>query len=125
MSDDLREREPQRVTADDPGPKGIRTDHAGTSASLASPTPPQPGSSSEPESRPGHTPEGDDLHDIPNADRPDEFPQRERPGETTTQLTSAGGGYGSGSARASSGGSGEGETPAGDDPQTDWLRNED
>ena len=125
MSDDLREREPQRVTADDPPPKGIRTDHAGTSASLASPTPPQPGPSGANESRPGHTPEGDDLHDIPNADRPDEFPQRERPGQTTTDLASAAGGYGTGSARTSSGGSGEGEAPAGDDAQTDWLRNED
>lgn len=38
---------------------------------------------------------------------------------------SAGGGYGSASGDASSGGTAEGapgETPAGTDPQTDWLR---
>lgn len=38
---------------------------------------------------------------------------------------SASGGYGSASADRSSGGSAEGaavETPAGEDPQTDWLR---
>lgn len=37
------------------------------------------------------------------------------------QATSAGGGYGVGSERGS-GGSGEGTRPAGDDPETDWLR---
>ena len=125
MSDDLREREPARVLADVPAPKGLRSDHAGTSASLQSPAPPPDTEAASAESRPGHTPEGDDLNDIPMADRPDEFPERERPGEPTTQLTSAGGGYGSGSARASSGGSGEGQAPAGEDAQTDWLRKED
>lgn len=37
------------------------------------------------------------------------------------EATSAGGGYGVGSERGS-GGSGEGTRPAGDDPETDWLR---
>ena len=37
------------------------------------------------------------------------------------QATSAGGGYGVGSERGS-GGSGEGTRPAGDEPETDWLR---
>ena len=126
MSDDLREREPARKNVEDPPPDGLRSDHAGTSASLASPAPPAgSGTGEAPRSRPGHTPEGDDLDDIPMADRPDEFPARERASEPTTQLTSAGGGYGSGSGRASSGGSGEGQTRAGEDPQTDWLRKED
>jgi hypothetical protein len=124
MSDDLREREPARNNAEDPPPEGLRNDHAGTSASLQSPAPPPASEGDGPASRPGHTPEGDDLDDMPMADRPDEFPEQEPPGEPTTQLNSAGGGYGSGSARASSGGSGEGQTPAGEDPQTDWLREE-
>lgn len=99
MSDDLREREPARDAADDPAQEGTRSDHAGSSATLASPTPPQP---------------NDEAGALP--DRPEEPP--------TGQATSAGGGYGSGSDRASSGGGGEGQTPAGEDPQTDWLRNE-
>ena len=99
MSDDLREREPARDRADDPAQEGLRSDHAGTSATLAAPTPPQPAESGDP---------------LP--DKPVEPP--------TGQGTSAGGGYGSGSDRASSGGSGDGQTPAGDDPQTDWLRDE-
>ena len=36
--------------------------------------------------------------------------------------TGAGGGYGTGSANRSSGGTGDGEVNAGDDPETDWLR---
>ena len=100
MSDDLRQREPARDRADDPAQEGLRSDHAGSSASLAAPTPPQPDAGAE----------------RPLADRPDEPP--------SGQATSAGGGYGSGSDRASSGGSGDGQTPAGEDPQTNWLRNE-
>jgi hypothetical protein len=36
--------------------------------------------------------------------------------------TSAGGGHGTGSDKQSSGGTGDGEHPAGDDPETEWLR---
>lgn len=49
-------------------------------------------------------------------DRPEEPP--------TGDATAAGGGYGTGSDRASSGGSGDAQRPAGDDDQTDWLRDE-
>jgi hypothetical protein len=100
MSDDLREREPARDMADDPAQEGLRSDHAGTSAGLAAPAPPQPGAEGE----------------RPLPDRPTDPP--------TGQATSAGGGYGSGSDRASSGGSGDAQAPAGEDPQTDWLRDE-
>jgi hypothetical protein len=98
MSDDLREREPARDLADDPAREGLRSDHAGTSATLAAPTPPQPEAAGQ----------------QPLPDQPEEPP--------TGQATSAGGGYGSGSDRGSSGGSGDGQSPAGEDPQTDWLR---
>jgi len=97
MSDDLRQREPARDQADDPAQEGLRSDHAGSSATLAAPAPPQPELENEPI-----------LPDQPQGDEP----------------ATAGGGYGSGSDRASSGGSGEGQSPAGEDPQTDWLRNE-
>jgi hypothetical protein len=98
MSDDLRQREPARDRADDPAQEGLRSDHAGTSATLAAPAPPKP----------------DQADNEPLPDRPEEPP--------TGQATSAGGGYGTGSDRASSGGSGEGEAPAGEDPETRWLR---
>ena len=100
MSDDLREREPMRDLADDPGQEGRRSDHAGSSANLASPAPPGP-------------------DDSPERSLPD---QPETP--PTGQATSSGGGYGTGSDRASSGGSGEAQEPTGDDPQIDWLRQE-
>jgi hypothetical protein len=104
MSDDLRQREPARDAGDDPAQEGLRSDHAGSSASMAAPTPPQP------RTQPG----ADAAPTLP--DRPEEPP--------TGQATSAGGGYGSGSDRASSGGSGDGQAPAGDDAQTNWLRTE-
>lgn len=99
MSDDLRQRAPARDLDDDPAQEVLRSDHAGTSATLPAPAPPS------------HANEAD----LP--DRPEESP--------TGKATSAGGGYGSGSDRASSGGSGEGQVPAGEDPQTGWLRKED
>lgn len=41
---------------------------------------------------------------------------------TDAQATTAGGGYGVALERPSSGGSGDGGQTAGDDPQSDWLR---
>jgi hypothetical protein len=99
MSDDLRQREPARDRGDNPTEDGTRSDHAGTSA---------PGTTVGP-APPGRKPTEPLL-----PDRPDEPP--------TGQATGAGGGYGSGSDRGSSGGTGDAETPAGEDPQTDWLR---
>jgi hypothetical protein len=98
MSDELRRREPARDMSDHPAQAGPRSDHAVTNASPPASSP-------------------DDADDEPLPDRPEQPP--------TGQATSAGGGYGSGSDRASSGGSGEAGVPAGQDPQTDWLRGED
>ncbi len=74
MSDDLREREPDRTRGDDPTDEGTRSDHAGTGTGSQGPAP------------------------------------------------AAGGGYGSTSEAGGSGDS-EGRTKAGEDPQTEWLRN--
>jgi len=99
MSDDLREREPVPDERDFPAREGIRTDNAGgTGAGLAGPAP----AGGDPE-KIASTPAG--AKDAPS-------------GIGAT----AGGGYGVASERPSSGNSGEGETPAGEDPQTDWLR---
>ena len=98
MSDDTREREPLRDRADNPAEAGTRSDHAGTGTA---PTGVAPGGSVREELA------------VRAQDR-----ETEPPGG---QATSAGGGYGVGSDRGS-GGSGEGTRPAGDDPETDWLR---
>lgn len=101
MSDDLREREPQREQADFPAAAGLRSDNAGTGAGVAGPAP-----------------AGDDPERL--AEGPAGDPQ-----PATGAGATAGGGYGVASERPSSGNSGEGETPAGDDPQSDWLRSAD
>lgn len=98
MSDDLREREPQRDQADDPPEDGTRSDHAGTGTGVAGPAP----AGGDPE-RIAEGPAGD-------------------PEPASGAGATAGGGYGVASERPSSGNSGEGETSAGDDPQSDWLR---
>jgi hypothetical protein len=100
MSDDLRERTPERDQADFPPEEGIRSDHAGTGAGVTGPAP----AGGDPE-RIAEGPAGD-------------------PEPPTGMGTAAGGGHGVGSDRQSSGGSGEGESPAGDDAQTEWLRSE-
>ncbi|MFL5714337.1 MAG: hypothetical protein ACJ769_06730 [Chloroflexota bacterium] len=73
---------------------GTRSDQAGSGGSVAGPSPAAGGDAGETRSEP-HVPGG--------------------------QGTGAGGGFGTGSGQ-SSGGTGEGEYPAGDDPETDWLR---
>ena len=101
MSDDLREREPERDQGDFPPEEGLRSDHAGTGSGTAGPAP----SGGDPE-KAAQGPAGD-------AEPP------------TGMGKTAGGGYGSGSDRQSSGGTGEAEAPAGQDAQTDWLREAD
>jgi hypothetical protein len=101
MSDDLREREPLRDQADLPGEAGTRSDTAGTGAGVAGPAP----SGGDPE-----------RHEEQVAAGP--AGSEEPPGGMGT---AAGGGHGTGSDK-SSGGSGDGETVAGEDPETDWLR---
>jgi hypothetical protein len=98
-SDDTREREPVGDGADLPAAAGTRSDHAGTSGTLA-----------------GVTPGGSEaVRDIATR-------AQDREGEPPAgQATGAGGGYGVGSQRGS-GGSGEATEPAGNDDQTDWLR---
>jgi len=81
-----------------PGP-GNRSDQAGSSASLAGPA---PGGAAI--TRDTDLTETRSDPDVPAGD-----------------ATGAGGGYGTGSER-SSGGTGEGGASAGDDPETDWLR---
>ncbi len=101
LSDDDREREPLRdqPEADFPAEEGTRSDHAGTSNSLA-----------------GVTPGGTE------AVRETELRAQDREGEPPAgQGTGAGGGYGVGSFR-SSGGTGEGTQTAGSDDETSWLR---
>lgn len=96
MTDDQR---PRDAHADDealPAGEGLRSDQAGTSAP-GSVTGPAPGGGAR------------DRETLP----------------PTGQGTASGGGYGVGSDRASSGGSGEGQQPAGEDEQTQWLRQED
>ena len=78
---------------------GQRSDHAGSSASLAGPAP-----GGDAGARDTGSPE-----------------TRAQPHVPTGDATGAAGGYGTGSER-SSGGSGEGRHDAGDDPETDWLR---
>ncbi len=101
MSDDLREREPLRDQGDFPGEKGTRSDHAGTGSGVIGPAP----AGGDPE-KAAEGPAGDS----------------EPP---TGMGKTAGGGYGSGSDRQSSGGTGEAQAPAGEDAQTDWLREAD
>ena len=79
MSDDLREREPERTQGDDPTIEGTPSDHAGTGGGVAGPA----------------------------------------PGGGTA--TPAGGGDGATGDRGGPGDS-EGRDPAGEDPQTEWLR---
>lgn len=98
MSDDLRERQPNRDQGDFPAEEGVRSDHAGTGAGVVGPAP----AGGDPE-RVAQGPAGD-------------------PEPPSGAGATAGGGYGVASDRQSSGNSGEGVTPAGDDPQTDWLR---
>ena len=99
MSDDTREREPLRDRADNPTEAGTRSDHAGTGATSAGVAPG------------GSQPAGEMA--LRAQDR-----ETKPPGG---QGTSAGGGYGVGSERGS-GGTGEATRAAGDDPETDWLR---
>lgn len=97
-SDDTREREPLRDQADFPAEEGVRGDLAGTSASVA-----------------GVAPGGDVVQET--AERTEEVDPH-APGE---QATGSSGGYGVGSAQGS-GGTGEGIHQAGEDPETEWLR---
>ena len=80
---------------------GIRNDHAGTGVGVNGPAP-----------------GGDDPS---RAER-----LAEGPAGNVEPLgglgTSAGGGHGTGSDKQSSGGTGEGRSGAGEDPETDWLR---
>jgi hypothetical protein len=101
MSDDLREREPLRDRSDFPEEEGTRSDHAGTGTGIVGPAP----SGGDPERHAERVAEGPAGNEEP-------------PGGMGT---AAGGGHGTGSDK-SSGGSGEGETVAGEDPETDWLR---
>lgn len=101
MSDDLREREPKSAQNDFPRKDGNRSDGAGTGTGVTGPAPA------------GGDPEA--LASSPAGDK----------GAPGGLGKTAGGGYGSGSGRDSSGGTGEGEQPAGQDPQTDWLRGAD
>ena len=100
MSDDLREREPRREEGEVPEKDGIRRDGAGTGTGVTGPAPA------------GGDPEAIARGPAGAPDAPGGI------GKT------AGGGYGSGS-DGGSGGTGEGEDAAGQDPQTDWLRNAD
>ncbi len=98
MSDDVRERDPQRDQGDVPLEDGIRSDPAGAGAGVVGPAP-----------------GGGDPENVAQSPAGDPEPPSGA-GKT------AGGGYGSGSDRQSSGGTGEAQAPAGDDAQTDWLR---
>lgn len=80
-----------------PGP-GLRSDQAGSGTSLAGPAPGGGAASQGLESETRSDP------DVPAGD-----------------ATGASGGFGTGSER-SSGGTGDGQDTAGEDPQTDWLR---
>lgn len=81
-----------------PPTEGIRQDQAGTGHGTTGPAPA------------GGDPER--IAESPTAD----------PEPPSGAGATAGGGYGVASERPSSGNSGEGETPAGEDPQTQWLR---
>lgn len=100
MSDDLREREPERDRADFPPADGIRRDGAGTGTGIVGPAP----AGGDPE-RVVEGPAGD-------------------PEPASEIAETASGADGSGASRASSGGSAEGTRPAGSDDQTAWLRSE-
>ena len=82
--------------------------------------PAQPGSRSV-----GAGASASEVGGAPNAGQADPGARegtRSDPHVPAGDATGASGGYGTGSGAGSSG-SGEGETEAGDDPQTDWLRN--
>ena len=81
MSDDLREREPERTRGDDPTIQGTPSDHAGTGGGVTGPAP-----------------SGGIADQVP-----------------------AGGGDGATGDRGGPGDS-EAREPAGEDPQTEWLR---
>lgn len=99
LSDDTRDREPAGDHADNPAAAGLRSDLGGTGTGTS-----------------GVSPGGD------AAVREAAVQTQDREGEPPAgQGTGAGGGYGVGSG-ASSGGSGEGTEPAGDDAETNWLR---
>jgi hypothetical protein len=99
LSDDTRDREPLRDRADHPPEEGTRSDNAGTGTTAA-----------------GASPGGSE------AVRESAVRAQDREGEPPAgQGTGAGGGFGVGSDRGS-GGSGEGTRPAGEDAETDWLR---
>jgi hypothetical protein len=106
MSDDLREREPDRTRGDDPTVDGTRSDQAGTGAGVAGPAP----AGGEPRTTDRDDPER--LAASPAGD----------PEAPAGAGAPAGGGYGTASDRPSSGGSGDGEQGAGDDASTRWLR---
>lgn len=99
LSDDARDREPLRDRADNPSEAGTRSDLGGTGSGAS-----------------GVSPGGDAVREaaVQTQDR-----EGTPPGG---QGTSAGGGYGVGS-DSSSGGSGEGTERAGEEAETDWLRN--
>jgi hypothetical protein len=100
MSDDLREREPQRDQADLPAEEGTRSDHAGTGTGVHGPAP-----------------AGGDPERIAGGPAADREPRSEA-GRT------ASGGYGTPSGEPGAGTSGESTQPTGGDDQTDWLRSE-
>ena len=97
MNEATRPEDVREESDIEPAADGTRSD-AGTATSAAGAAP----KAGEPDAGAHTTP--------PNADLP------------SGDATGAGGGYGSGSAERSSGGTGDGEVNAGDDPQTDWLR---
>jgi hypothetical protein len=99
LSDDTRDREPLRDRADNPPEAGTRSDIGGTGSGAS-----------------GATPGGD------AAVRETAVRTQDREGEPPAgQGTGASGGYGVGSG-ASSGGSGEGTERAGEEAETEWLR---
>ena len=71
--------------------------------------------------RPGGAAMGDDTREREPLRDPADNGEGTPPGG---QATSSGGGYGVGSERGS-GGTGEGTRPAGEDSETDWLRQAD
>ena len=101
MSDDLREREPDRTRGEDPTVEGTRSDHAGTGTGSQGPAPAAGAAHGLGGGLSGPSQHGGQGGGVVGP--------------------SAGGGYGS---TSDSGGSGdsEGRTNAGEDPQTDWLR---
>lgn len=101
VSDDLREREPDREQTDFPPGDGIRRDGAGTGAGVVGPAPA------------GGDPER--LAEGPAGDRE----------QASDIAETAGGADGSGASRPGAGGSADGTRSAGDDAQTEWLRGED